>query len=776
MRNNGARAFAAVAGLGLLGWLIYRTDVHQLAGNIHRLGWGLALVIAVGGLAHVVKTWAWRFTLPDGKSEVSFSHMFALRLASEAVGQLGFVGTVFGDGLRVSFLGGKMPVAAGIGSVALDRALFILSAVVTTALGVIAALLFLPLPYRVAVAADIFALVLTLVIAATVVAVDRRMPFISGAARAAARIPPLRSWIAKRWGAIESVERQLLNFFHERPVASRASVALNLACHAAAVLEVWIVLRLLGANLGLLGALAVEALTKFVNVVGGLNPGNIGTYEGGNVLIGKLFAFGGATGLALAVARRARAIFWSVAGAVCLVFLSRTPRRIARSVPNPNNAGEAQDRTRAAVILADGLFGYCGPHAQLPAVGKTPVLLRLILGLRKAGFSRIVIFSSPLTRPFAQMQLQRSGRLPDSVEWFDCGTDGQTLAGLIQHLAARGAQQVAFVADDTTYHSSLLQSLGTWDGEGAGVALRTGATFTGACILSILSAHAFAKSLTPGGSSMEQLECWITEPRELGTIEVPENRWQCIRTELDRLTAERKLDEWLVKPTDGIFARFNRRISIPISRQLIRLPITPNMVSVFTLGVSFLAGVFFAMGGYRNMVMGAVLGLLASILDGCDGEVARLKLQESEFGCWLETVCDYLYYLFMFAGMTIGLFRNTGSRIYLDLGFLLLFGAVMSFVTTAMQRARLTAAGRPEQLLGNWQREAERRRSNPFLYMARHTEFIVRRCFLPYAILFFAVFHILPVAFILAAICANVVWPVALYSYMTFPAARVSAA
>jgi hypothetical protein len=100
----------------------------------------------------------------------------------------------------------------------------------------------------------------------------------------------------------------------------------------------------------------------------------------------------------------------------------------------------------------------------------------------------------------------------------------------------------------------------------------------------------------------------------------------------------------------------------------------------------------------------------------------------------------------------------------------------MSFVTTAMQRARLTAAGRPEQLLGNWQREAERRRSNPFLYMARHTEFIVRRCFLPYAILFFAVFHILPLAFIIAAIGANVVWPVALYSYMTFPAARISAA
>jgi phosphatidylglycerophosphate synthase len=771
VRIKGSRAIAAIAGLGLLSWLIYRTDLRQLTGDINRLGWGLAFIIALGGLAHVVKTWAWRFTLADSRSEVSFSHMLALRLASEALGQLGFIGTVFGDGLRVSLLSGKMPAATGISSVALDRALFILSAVVTTTLGVVVALLFWPLPHRIVLAADIFAVALTLVIAAAVVAVDRRMPFISGAARAAARIAPLRSWIEKRSMAIEQLENRLLNFFHDRPGASGASIALNLVCHAAAVLEVWITLRLLGAHLGMLGALAVEALTKFINVVGGLNPGNIGTYEGGNMLIGKLFAFGGATGLALAVARRARAIFWSVAGAVCLVFLSKNPLR-----PDSNSSDESQDRTRAAVILADGLFGYFGPRASLPAVGKTPVLLRAILGLRKAGFGRIVVVVDPLTGGSAERALRRTRRLPHGIEWFETGHRGQTLAQLVEKLAASGVERLAFIAADRTYHPALLRNLGERAEQGDGIVLRSDSISAGACVLSISSAQAFAASVVPDAATVEQLDAWITGVHGLVEIDAPEDRWQRIRTEQERLAAERKLDRWLVKPTDGNFARFNRRISIPISRQLIRLPITPNMVSLFTLGVSFLAGLFFAMGGYPNMVMGALLGLFASILDGCDGEVARLKLQESEFGCWLETVCDYLYYLFMFAGMTIGLLRSTGSRFFLYAGCLLLLGAVLSFVTTAMQRVRLTEAGRPEQLLGNWQREAARRRSNPLLYMARHTEFIVRRCFLPYAILFFAVCHILPVAFILAAIGANVVWPVALYSYWTFPAARISAA
>jgi CDP-L-myo-inositol myo-inositolphosphotransferase len=100
------------------------------------------------------------------------------------------------------------------------------------------------------------------------------------------------------------------------------------------------------------------------------------------------------------------------------------------------------------------------------------------------------------------------------------------------------------------------------------------------------------------------------------------------------------------------------------------------MVTLFTLGVGIASAAFFALGGYWNTLAGAFLCLTASILDGSDGEVARLKLQESAFGCWLETVCDYLFCLSLFVGMTVGLWRSSGSRMYLVWGALLLFGAI----------------------------------------------------------------------------------------------------
>ena len=183
-------------------------------------------------------------------------------------------------------------------------------------------------------------------------------------------------------------------------------------------------------------------------------------------------------------------------------------------------------------------------------------------------------------------------------------------------------------------------------------------------------------------------------------------------------------------------------------------------------------GVSFALGGYWNMLTGAVFSWFASVLDGCDGEVARLKLQESDFGCWLETICDYLSYLFTFAGITIGLWRSSGTRTDLAWGSLFVFGAILSFIIIGFQRRRLV--GSPEQYLSVWHSQADSRRWNPLLYIGRHTEFIIRRCFLPYALLFFAVFNILNVAFVMSAVGVNLVWIIALYSCYAFAATHTT--
>src|SRR5690348_749848 len=108
------RILGAILGILLFLHLIHRAGPTKLLASMVALGWGLVLVIAWGGVAHILKTWAWRLALLDGKYQVSFARMLGLRLSSEAVGQFGGLAQLFGEGLRVSLLGPTIPLSDGV--------------------------------------------------------------------------------------------------------------------------------------------------------------------------------------------------------------------------------------------------------------------------------------------------------------------------------------------------------------------------------------------------------------------------------------------------------------------------------------------------------------------------------------------------------------------------------------------------------------------------------------------------------------------------------------
>src|SRR5215469_12285074 len=126
-RNGTLLRLIPILGIALLAYLISKIDVHALAANANAIGWGLLLVIALAGFSHIVKTWAWLLTMRGERHKVSFMRAFGLRLASEAIGQLGFLGMVGGETTRVSLLGSGVSLPAAISSVTLDRGLFIIS-------------------------------------------------------------------------------------------------------------------------------------------------------------------------------------------------------------------------------------------------------------------------------------------------------------------------------------------------------------------------------------------------------------------------------------------------------------------------------------------------------------------------------------------------------------------------------------------------------------------------------------------------------------------------
>ncbi len=122
------------------------------------------------------------------------------------------------------------------------------------------------------------------------------------------------------------------------------------------------------------------------------------------------------------------------------------------------------------------------------------------------------------------------------------------------------------------------------------------------------------------------------------------------------------MNETFAKDTDGFFARhFDRKISGAISRQLLKTPITPNQITVGVTLIGIGAGYLMAQPGYGTKVAGSLMFLLTSILDGCDGEIARAKKMISKIGGWLDLWGDNVVHVAVFYGLGVGLFRDTGN-------------------------------------------------------------------------------------------------------------------
>jgi len=317
------RLFAAILGLGLLGYLVFRTGPGVVWKQVQEVGWGLALIIILGGFFQLIKTWAWRQTFRCDISGLSWSRSFGVQLVSDALGQLGLAGKLLGEGIRVSLVGSAVPLANGISACAIDGGLHTLTAAGVTVLGIIATLLFAPLSGGWRVYAFLLAAVLIALVILAAVSVASRWPLMGNAARAIGRLPRLHNWVSAKLSIIDSAEHNLLTFHRDAPAAFWRSLMLNLLCHGLAVLEVYLILRFMGARIAVVGAFVVEGLTKVINLVGVLNPGNLGTYEGGNMLIAKIFGVTGTAGLTLALCRRARAVFWAGVGAVCMIMMKR---------------------------------------------------------------------------------------------------------------------------------------------------------------------------------------------------------------------------------------------------------------------------------------------------------------------------------------------------------------------------------------------------------------------------------------------------------------------
>ena len=220
--------------------------------------------------------------------------------------------------------------------------------------------------------------------------------------------------------------------------------------------------------------------------------------------------------------------------------------------------------------------------------------------------------------------------------------------------------------------TAIEKNLGDWDAGDTGVMLCTSGLYEGLERAAASNRHGLSDGLRE-----------LAGKGRVRTVDVTGMPWLDVDTPEALREAERRLMRDQGRKTrDGPVSRhLNRPVSRWLSRYLVRTTVTPNQISLISWLLSCVAAGLMAVSGYPALAAGGAMAQLASIIDGCDGEIARLKYSESEFGGWFDAVLDRYADAVLLFGLMWHEFAATGTNLSVVLGFAAIVGSFLNSYT-----------------------------------------------------------------------------------------------
>lgn len=175
-----------------------------------------------------------------------------------------------------------------------------------------------------------------------------------------------------------------------------------------------------------------------------------------------------------------------------------------------------------------------------------------------------------------------------------------------------------------------------------------------------------AEKVAEGATSVSHIVQHFIDDSGVRAIGLSKPFWQDVDNPDMKAEAERRLMQTLGRASDGWVSRnFNRFFSTRLSMVLADWGLHPNWLTTITLLLSLVGAWFAGTGSYPLIVLGAFLFQIASVLDGSDGELARLTLRTSRFGEWYAELAGHFRYFFFFGALGVSAWKLSGSKVYL---------------------------------------------------------------------------------------------------------------
>lgn len=325
------RLLYLLVGFSLLAYILTQTNLELLWLKLIESGWGIFFVVAVYGIAFVVDTFAWQFTLPS--TQLNFHWLYNLW-------KVRMVGAAFGKMLPFSAFGGA-PIKGfilkkhyginykeGAASIILAESTHLLSMVLFMASGVLLISLDSNLPQNFSTFSTISLSVLTVGILAFYII--QRLKLTSVAGGWISKLP-FGNRIEKFLTHLQDFDERLVQFYTQKRPHFFGAFGLNLLNWYLGALEVYVILYFLGHPISISEAIILETVVELIRAGTFFIPATIGTQEAAFLLATGAITGQPALGMATALMRRVREIVWVIWGVVIGWQYSANPTELVKA-------------------------------------------------------------------------------------------------------------------------------------------------------------------------------------------------------------------------------------------------------------------------------------------------------------------------------------------------------------------------------------------------------------------------------------------------------------
>jgi hypothetical protein len=295
-------AAGATLGAVLFIWSVERVGVSAIVDAVRRVGWGALAILAIGGLRFAVRAQCWRWCLPPGVV-LDYPHAFSAFLAGDSVGNVTPLGLLASEPTKVLLTRHHLATLDSAASLTLENIVYTFSVLAMIGFGISLLLLTVTVPDPIRWLA-IGALLAIVTLAATAVVALR------------APLPPLVHPRSSWRGRLIRLRTEVSRFAVDHPRRLAQVFGLQIVFHVLAVWETYLTLEwLLGdQSPSATQAVLFETVNRLTTVLFKFVPFRLGVDEAASGAAASLFAVTAAAGVALALIRRGRVLFWSAIG------------------------------------------------------------------------------------------------------------------------------------------------------------------------------------------------------------------------------------------------------------------------------------------------------------------------------------------------------------------------------------------------------------------------------------------------------------------------------